>query len=140
MPARGSMSADAPRPRMSFDSAALEAADLRSMTRSDSNRHMAIIARADREPQDRLLCLNVKAVCVASDKPTIANPPHLNYRCRAHPRSTSTSRRSLCLLPYPQVLRRPLCPSARTSADSPPSLCTPSPSHTNPRRRYTTAR
>ena len=35
------MSADVQRPRMSFDAAALEAADLRSMTRSDSNNHMA---------------------------------------------------------------------------------------------------
>ncbi|CAC9888434.1 unnamed protein product [Aureobasidium pullulans] len=34
MPARGSMSAETQRPRMSFDAAALETADLRSMTRS----------------------------------------------------------------------------------------------------------
>ncbi|KAI5254284.1 Pkinase-domain-containing protein [Aureobasidium subglaciale] len=47
MPPRGSMSAEAQRPRMSFDAAAIEAADLRSMTRSDSVHAHGKHARAD---------------------------------------------------------------------------------------------
>jgi hypothetical protein len=139
LPPRGSISAEAQRPRMSFDAAALEAAGLRSMTRSDPARPHGSHAPAD-ESQAPRLCLNAKVACAASDNPTIANLPHLSCRLRALPRSTSTYPRSRCPLPCPRALRRPYYPLARISAASHPNLCIPSPSHISPRRRYTIAR